>query len=205
MKKIFGLTIAALMVMALVVGGTLAYFTDEETSADNYLTAGTLDLNIDGDNEAVYTFQVAAAGPGDSGTGTSLLANVGSYDGELDIAFSAVANTPGSGGTEYEGGSGELGGVATIAVFIDKNRNGSFDTGDIGLKHDGTTYTPSTPDYATIDSYDSQSWNAVTVIVNTDSDDFVVEWEIPTDAGNEIQGDSVEFDVTFTLEQEAAD
>jgi len=43
------------------------------------------------------------------------------------------------------------------------------------------------------------------VIVNTDSDDFVVKWEIPTDAGNEIQGDSVEFDVTFTLEQEAAD
>jgi spore coat-associated protein N len=205
MKRIFGLTIAALMVMALVVGGTLAYFTDEETSADNYLTAGTLDLNIEGDNVAVDTFQVDAAGPGDSGNGVSDLANVGSYDGELDIAFSAVANTPGSGGTEYEGGSGELGGVATIAVYIDKNNSSTFDTGDVGLKYDGTTYSPATLDYATIDSYSAASWDAVTIIANGDSDNFIIEWEVPTSAGNEIQGDSVEFDVTFTLEQEAAD
>ncbi len=205
MKRIFGLTIAAMMVMALVVGGTLAYFTDEETSANNYLTAGTLDLNIEGGNVAVDTFQVDAAGPGDSGNGQSALANVGSYDGELDIAFSTVTNTPGSGGTEYEGGSGELGGVATIAVYIDKNSNSTFDTGDIGLKSDGTTYTPSTLDYDTIDSYSGESWDAVTVIANGDTDDFVVEWQVPTSAGNEIQGDSVSFDVTFTLEQEAAD
>jgi len=32
-----------------------------------------------------------------------------------------------------------------------------------------------------------------------------VEWRVPTSAGNNIQGDSVSFNVTFTLEQAAAD
>ena len=46
MKKIFGLTIAAVLVMAMVTGGTWAYFSDTESSTNNSLTAGTLDLNI---------------------------------------------------------------------------------------------------------------------------------------------------------------
>jgi len=35
------------------------------------------------------------------------------------------------------------------------------------------------------------------------SDDFIVLWQVPTSADNTIQGDSVSFDVTFTLEQAA--
>ena len=48
MKKILGLTIAALLVMGMVGGGTWAYFSDTEASTNNSLTAGTLDLNVDG-------------------------------------------------------------------------------------------------------------------------------------------------------------
>ena len=46
MKKIIGLTIAAIIVIALAGVGTFAYFSDTETSANNTITAGTLDLGL---------------------------------------------------------------------------------------------------------------------------------------------------------------
>ncbi len=206
MKKILGLTVAALLVMALVGGGTWAYFSDTEASTDNSLTAGTLDLNIDGGNTAVTTFSVTDKAPGDSGNGSSTLANAGSLNGELDVTFSAITNTPGAGGTEYEGGSGELGANAEIAVYIDVDQSGDWSSGDIGLKSDGTTYNnPTALDYAAIDNYGSDSFDAVETIIASAADDFIILWRIPTTAGNDIQGDSVSFDITFTLEQAAAD
>ena len=206
MKKILGLTIAALLVMALVGGGTWAYFSDPETSTDNSLTAGTLDLNINGGNTAVTTFSATNVAPGDSGSGSSVLANVGSLSGELDISFSVITNTPGAGGTEYEGGSGELGGEAEIAVYIDVDQSGDWSSGDIGLKSDSTTYShPTALNYATIDSYGSDSWDAVETMAAPASDNFTILWRVPTTAGNDIQGDSVSFDVTFILEQAEAD
>ena len=206
MKKILGLTIAALLVMGMVTGGTWAYFSDTESSVNNSLTAGTLDLNIDGGNVAVTTFSVSAVGPGQSGNGSSILANVGSMDGELDVTFSAITNTPGAGGGEFEGGAGELGGVALIAVYIDVDQSATWTAGDIGLKSDGTTYNPPTAlDYATINSYDSDIFDAVETLATLAADDFIVLWQVPTSGDNTIQGDSVSFDVTFTLEQAAAD
>ncbi len=56
MKKILGLTVAALMVMGLVGGGTWAYFSDTETSSGNTLVSGTLDVGLDNtDNDSATT------------------------------------------------------------------------------------------------------------------------------------------------------
>jgi spore coat-associated protein N len=46
MKKIIGLTIAAIIVIAIAGVGTFAFFSDTETSANNTITAGTLDLGL---------------------------------------------------------------------------------------------------------------------------------------------------------------
>jgi spore coat-associated protein N len=210
MKKILGLTIAALLVIGTVSSGTWAYFTDTEQSVNNSLTAGTLDLNIDGGNVAVTTFSASAVAPGDSGDGGSTLSNVGTMDGELDITFSAITNTGGAGGTQYEDGVGNLGDVAEIAVYLDVNQNSSFDAGDIELNTTGANpyANPgnSTLDYATINSYDSVSYDAVIAsMVTTAADDFRVLWRVSDTAGNNIQGDTVSFDVTFVLAQADAD
>ncbi len=72
MKKILGLTIAALLVMALVGGGTWAYFSDTETTSDSILTAGIMDLGtIKGQNDGltVDLFTQGAMAPGTSYTG----------------------------------------------------------------------------------------------------------------------------------------
>ncbi|MFC1987568.1 TasA family protein [Chloroflexota bacterium] len=206
MKKIFGLTIAALLVIGMVSGGTWAYFSDTESSANNSLTAGTLDLNINGGNIAVTTFTAAAVAPGDSGSGNSTIANVGTMGGELDITFSAITNTGGVGG-EYGDSVGNLGAAAEIAAYVDVDQSADWSAGDIGLKSDGTTYSfPTALDYATIDSYDSNSYDAVVAAMATSAaDGFVVLWSVPTTAGNNIQGDSASFDITFVLEQDAVD
>ena len=205
MKKIVGLILALVLVIGLVGVGTYAYFSDTESSTGNTLTAGTLDLNIEGGDIAVTTFDVSDVAPGDNGTASSTLANVGSLAGELDIATSVATNTPGAGG-EFGGGSGELGASAQIAMYLDVDQSGTWTAGDIGLQSDGSTYTfPTSLDYDEIDDYASETWDAVETMNASASDDIFVDWGVPTTAGNEIQGDSVSFDITFTLEQAAAD
>ena len=206
MKKIVGLSIAVLLIIGLVGGATYAYFSDTESSTNNALTAGTLDLNIDGGDVAVTTFTASDVAPGSSGSGSSILANVGSITGELDIATSVVTNTPGGGGTEYEGGSGELGASAQIAMYIDVDQSTGWNAGDIGLQSTGVTYSfPTALNYDEINDYASETWDAVETMAASAADDIIVNWQVPIGADNTIQGDSVSFDITFTLEQAAAD
>jgi len=96
--------------------------------------------------------------------------------------------------------------VAQIAVYIDVDSSNSWTAGDIGLKSDGTTYAnPTALDYDEIDNYGGETWDAIETLATSASDKFTVLWQIPGSAGNEIQGDSVSFDITFTLEQAAVD
>jgi spore coat-associated protein N len=206
MKKILGLTIAALLIVGVIGGATYAYFSDTESSVNNTLSGGTLDLNIDGGDIAVTTVNVTDVAPGESGSGNSTLANVGNLEGELDISTSAVTNAPGAGGTEYEGGSGELGANAEIAMYIDVDQSSDWSSGDIGLKSDGTKYNhPTALDYDVINNYASESWDATENMTASAADYFFVLWQVGTGVGNEIQGDSASFDITFVLEQGAAD
>lgn len=79
MKKILGLTIAALLVMALVGGGTWAYFSDVEAATD-ILTAGTIDLEGSGSWTSGLTLTDMT--PGDIIT-TVTFKNVGSLTSNL--------------------------------------------------------------------------------------------------------------------------
>lgn len=82
-KKKLGLGVAsAALGLSLVGGGTWAYFTDTETTTDNF-AAGTLNLeleNIDGTNLAsdLFTTTLQNFKPGDSITRTFKVANRGS-------------------------------------------------------------------------------------------------------------------------------
>ncbi len=85
MKKILGLTVAALLVMALVGGGTWAYFSDVETSTGNTFAAGTLDLKLTGGTQAIDSVTAtwvtpADWKPGETISGTLTLDNVGTID-----------------------------------------------------------------------------------------------------------------------------
>ncbi|MFC1943118.1 TasA family protein [Chloroflexota bacterium] len=212
MRKILGLTIAALLVMGLVGAGTWAYFTDTEQSTGNILTAGTLDLNINGADAAVTTLSVSTAYPGDTGSGNSTLYNNGSQAAVLDIVFGSASNTESTGDTEYEAdnisgaGVGELGSQATFAAYIDVDMGGAWNGGDIGLSANGTGELYSFPmalEYQALNNYSTDNFSNVysgNMAVGA-QDGFYILYDIPTGANNAIQGDSVSVDITFTLRQ----
>ena len=208
------------IVAGIVIGVTSAYFSDTETSTNNTFAAGTMDLNINGGNVAVQTMSLDNKAPGDSDHENSVLKNVGSLDGELDIAMGTVNNYPctdssnggRNDGTEYcTSDAGALGSNTQMALYIDVDQSGTWNTNDIGLKSNGSIYINNTGsialDYDSMDNYSGKSWNDVYtgLMAANQEDDFVIDWNIPTSAGNSIQGDALSFDVTFTLEQANAD
>ena len=141
MKKLFGLTIAALLIIGMVGGGTWAYFSDPEATQNNILTAGVLDLTRDGASNVTTVFLtagVANASPGDSNTNSTLLANTaGTLAGELDIDLGNVTETAGATG-EFAGGT-ELAANLYMAIWLDKDNAGSWNADDVGLKATANT------------------------------------------------------------------
>ncbi len=217
MKKILGLAIAAILIMATVGFGTWSYFSDTETSTNNQLAAGTLDLNLNGGNSNVnIQTGLTNKGPGDQDlTGPyATLKNVGSLTGEFDVKFYIIVNTESTGSTEYESdviggaGVGELGAQTQIAPWIDLNENGTFDAGsDIALKSDLTTVTTALQ-WDTVNNFavSTRTWNAAIASVTANQQfRFYLPWKILTGATNTIQGDSYTLSIDFILEQPSAD
>jgi len=75
-------------VAAIAVGGTIAYFSDTETSTGNTFTAGTLDLTVDAPQDSIWTMTNMA--PGDSTSGTLAMTNAGSLPGDLYATITFV-------------------------------------------------------------------------------------------------------------------
>ena len=222
MKKLMISLMTIAFVLALVGGGTWAYFNDTETSTGNSFTAGTLNLvpstsgtgpagkytptaGGDGINGNVVFDKVA---PGDSGSITWTLTNAGNLDGTLTMA-STVA-FPENGTNEPEtvaiasNGGVDLGLGDLMGVTL--TRNGTYILGD------ASNYVPFSGLHAVLVAQ-SQSLAAGGTLT------YVLQWQIATDveeAGpdgkfgtvddiqiddNIIQGDSATIDITFTLTQ----
>jgi predicted ribosomally synthesized peptide with SipW-like signal peptide len=90
MKKILGLSVAAMMIMALVGGGTWAFFSDPEAIVDNVFTAGTIDLHVDGDMSWTDTIGWTNVAPGT--TDTLAFENAGTINGILTFSTTGMAN-----------------------------------------------------------------------------------------------------------------
>jgi len=136
MKKILGLTVAALLVMGLVGGGTWAYFTDVETSTGNVFTTGTLDLSLSGGTQAIDSVTAtwtspAGWAPGDSyGPTTLTLDNVGTTDMTLVELTVTTVDGGGSNMAPYTGASSEPEYVAEGGTYVgttEQNDNVAID------------------------------------------------------------------------------
>jgi spore coat-associated protein N len=79
MKKIIGLTIAAIIVIALAGVGTFAFFSDTEVSATNTFSAGTLDLKVSNDGITYADGVTATWG------GTNLAPGAAAISGHVDL------------------------------------------------------------------------------------------------------------------------
>ncbi len=218
MKKIIGLTVAALIVMGLVGGGTWAYFSDTETSGTNVLSAGTLDLTLGG---ATAPFSIEGKKPGDSGNPAVswTLTQSGSLSSNLTIAMGTVTNNENTiwdpesdqSDTTDDPNGGELGSKVKIALWLDEGNDGWDDANDLYLIDGGTTQAWQTGEtsvptaaYDFIDDFGGDSWSNVDTLSGGGANYFKVSYNFP-DSGNATdnvaQSDNCTFGITFTLLQ----
>lgn len=198
MRKILLSLITIVVVSAAVVKGTQALFSDTETSTGNTFAAGTLDLNLEGNDIDVAIFNVTDAKPGDSGADVWTVDNVGTINGYLDLHSLTLTDDDNS-CNEPEGlvdgscgaGEGELSANMTVNLFIDVNGDGIFDVVD----GDTTIYGGALSGIAS--DYDQD--------IPLDAGDtkyISLAWEISALTDNAIQSDSTQLDTTFELGQD---
>ena len=205
MKRILVSLMTMALVSALVGGGIYAYFNDTETSTGNTFTAGTLDLNLDGGNTNVVKFTVDDVKPGDSSGGTWTVANVGNIPGYLDLESIGVSEAIGT-TTEPEladevppgTDTAQLGNYLMVHIFIDANNNGSWDMGETDIF--GTDAAP-----AAISGIAGSYALDLSLTASGGTNYITLLWSVGTTVDNRIQGDSVTLDITFELQQRAAD
>jgi len=210
MKKILGLTIAALLVMGLVGGGTWAYFTDVETSTGNTFAAGTLDLEVDTENPWTST---AITGPvmepGEILTPVNIdCKNVGSLPGDLYMQITAVLGVGGANMAPYTQASSEPeydAETGTYTAGTPNNDNTPKDDIDtvIELSCENATVGITGIDGVKLDVAGAAGWKLVEAGLATDAT-VTVDFGATLDGAattNEYQGDTVSFTIEFQIVQ----
>jgi len=194
-------------VASIAVGATIAYFSDTETSTGNTFSSGTLDLEMDIENSTTSTaFSLSDVKPGDSGSVTIKLRNVGTlpkpggppWTSKVYITFENLVDDDVScpepegeiDGSCGSGKVGELSGNLNIRVrdYWGENCTGSprFDE-----EHTLADWVSNGKTFLN-DDMPAGDMNCV-----------VIDWNVPTSTGNIIQSDKATFDIKFTLEQTA--
>ncbi len=204
------------MVMGIAIvlagAGTMAYFSDTETSSGNNFTAGQLDLMIDFDgyynmypldgepNAGSWMYKDLVEGdkffdfddikPGDWGEGTI---SIHVYDNPALLWITAdniMDNENGMNEPENEVDDtpeeGELSQNILFTIWVDCDGSNTLDEGEVVLCEGEPLATA----------------EVGPVYIENCTDYYLgVMWEVPWDTGNIIQSDSVTFDITFYAEQ----
>jgi len=197
-KIIISLSVIGI-VAAIAIGGTVAFFSDTETSTGNTFTAGTLNLKVGDDDPTTWSYYAGDIKPGDEDKEFVTLQNTGSIDGYLHITFANLVNDE-MGCTEPEGdvdstcdnpgeNKGELAENLDILFYLDENTDDNFNLGIDTLIYQGKAKGILQGD---LFNYYLASGN---------SREFVLERKLGNSVGNIIQTDSTQFDVVFELTQ----
>ena len=198
--------ISVLLILVAVVGataGTWAYFTATRTAEDNTFTAGTLDLSVTGENSIAnepFIIENMGANANLDGTATWTIENTASLPGRLLVRIVDLENhengcndqeasvEPTCTSDPGDGTDGEFGAVVNAVIALDAVDQVSSTLAQADLLVMG------------------DDWNDLVtpVIMNPgDTHDITFHWATDENAyGNEIQSDSVTFDLVFQLIQD---
>jgi len=198
------------VVAAIVIGATLAYFNDVETSSGNAFSAGSLDLQVvfpyEGEpypgfpptktynGENIPGVEIRDIKPGDSGFLRYHVNNIGTIGGELYITLANVSNSPGvTSEPEPLPDNGELGENLLINIWYgDESEYPNYS------KH--IVKDKKLNDLSNV-RYLLGDLTAEGDPTTLDGKDVYIKWELPSGVRNEVQGDVVSFDVDLDLMQ----
>jgi predicted ribosomally synthesized peptide with SipW-like signal peptide len=215
MKKILISLMTLVLVLGLVGAGTMAYFSDTETSTGNTFTAGTLNLQLDDPDEEDANGVTASwlntnMAPGDSVSGWVDVVNAGTLTADhVEISF---ANTVTNVVTPAEIGADDTDISDSIQVTTMTYSSG-------GSLVDFLAITGGVFDNATIEAADTNNSDTITLdeldgvtlddvtpapAANGGEERFNMTIQLLPGTGNGNQGDSVTTVITFTLNQDAS-
>ena len=212
MKKIIGLSIAALLIIGIVGVGTFAYFSDTATSTGNTWTAGTLVLSESTTGSAAKNSYVVTPGggingsvqfgltdpvkPGSSGTITWTLSNTGNVPGTLTLVSATTFNDAATNVPKA---------AALAALAISDPVGTPWDLSTkmmVWVTRDGTDILGTTTAYVPMSGLQAALNFEVTKTITIGTPMvYVLNWQVPISVGNEIQGDTANLNITFTLNQ----
>jgi len=197
-KKVLLSVVLIAIVLTAAGAATFAYFTAQRTTSANQFTVGTLDLDVASNNNKLEPFVVENLGTNANigGTKTWTITNTGTLPGRLLFRVQNVVNK------ENVCNDQKLAVVPDCVVGDDKGRLGGVINLHIAL--DGTDVVSST--LATADqSKIGTDWMALAPIIVPagGTKTITAYWAADENSyGNEIQGDSVSFDLNFRLIQQ---
>lgn len=206
-KKILASMLIIGAVSILLGAGTVAYFSDKETSTGNTLTVGLgPDLVLyPCEGSPTLPFLVDNIMPGDSGVVDVSLRNDGPVAGWLSMKLiNCVNDENGRLEPEIEAGDttpdeGELGSKLYLLIWFDDDNDGEIDSGEQlivggeGYVDDLCGVKIPIDGYPTYDIMPGYSgWWAT----------IGFKWSLDSSVGNIVQSDIVSFDIEFTLTEE---
>lgn len=222
LKKIIGLSVAALLLVCVTIGGVWAYTTDTENSASNQIAAGTFDMVPSTSGTATANYTVTPGGnnvngyvvftrllPGWSGSITWTLSNNGTFPGTLAISCNVTFSDVSQNEVEAAVAGNNGGGNGDIDEYV-----------GVRVKRDGTYFLGSASYYVPFSGLQA-ALNAQSPTISAGGNTvYVLEWAVASDikgAGvdgnfgtiddspdvneNIIQSDRAQIDITFTLNQ----
>jgi predicted ribosomally synthesized peptide with SipW-like signal peptide len=220
LKKIVVLSLIGVVLISLTAAGTWAFFSDTETSTANTVTSGTLNLQVGADDPTSESFILDNIQPGDADNLASwAVSNSGSLTGGFSISVSTVDNSE-NGFSEVESASGdsgneagELGGLLTLALWMDNDSDGwsegdyYLDPSDGSLVKTGWSGGSTLPDeaYFPADDFSQRESSVLQLILpGSTPGNFTVDFVFPDNgsADNQAQSDSCTFDIVFSLAQQ---
>jgi predicted ribosomally synthesized peptide with SipW-like signal peptide len=207
-------------VAAIAVGGTMAYFSDTETSTHNTFSAGTIDIAIDSSNPWTKSYDIGDLKPGETGNITFDVQNVGANPVNVSKNLSNWNESTGSAGYVCPAsGSYNGGNVSSEPECVKAQATGS----DVNNVESQIIYGLSVKVYANSTDTNPTWWQTIYTDANgkslsqvyPDANTYVALGMIPVGghmvvtqsyhfnplAENEYQGDALSFDITLKAEQ----
>jgi hypothetical protein len=198
MKKILFSLVIIGVISSISFFVTRAYFSDKKTALGNTFSVGTLNLQVgDSNNSNAEPFSIAAVGTGETG-GTKVwnVKNTGSLPGQFSAVFDNLIN--------YENGCNDA--EKTIDTTCD---NPGKHFGELGKYIKATFYLNDVKKVETILTEDTAanitnlwaSLNPPLVLEPGEEQQLRMDWQLDPNYNNEIQSDSLTFDINFNLKQ----
>lgn len=199
MKNIIKSLLLISAVAAIAIGGTVAYFSDTETSTGNVISAGTIDISVDSENPWVLTSQYSIANlePSDEQNINVTLKNEGTNPAVIWKKVTVAAELD---GTESEPECFAEGGTWSGSTCSSGTPKDDISTQFVySMKIGGNDNIKKDWDVKVSDV--NNLWIPIGKLASGSSLTVDQNYYFDELAGNEYQGDSMTLDITFYAEQ----